>query len=87
MAPEPTAPARTPKARPEGGHGQWGLGETEPLNDAAEILERLHKQVQAVVDAGACPMHPSTVLDLTGEEPLLVRRGRGDPSLLGLSVD
>ncbi|MCB2020089.1 MAG: L-threonylcarbamoyladenylate synthase [Rhizobacter sp.] len=62
-------------------------GETEPLNDAAEILERLHKQVQAVVDAGACPMHPSTVLDLTGEEPLLVRRGRGDPSLLGLSVD
>jgi sulfite reductase (ferredoxin) len=33
VAPEPTAAApRTPKARPEGGHGQWGLGETEPLN-------------------------------------------------------
>ncbi|MGD9957134.1 MAG: nitrite/sulfite reductase, partial [Candidatus Nanopelagicales bacterium] len=33
MAIEPSAaPARTPKARPEGGHGQWGLGETEPLN-------------------------------------------------------
>jgi tRNA threonylcarbamoyl adenosine modification protein (Sua5/YciO/YrdC/YwlC family) len=62
-------------------------GETEPLNDAAEILGRLHAQVQAVVDAGACPMHPTTVLDLSGEEPLLVRRGRGDPSLLGLSLD
>ena len=59
-------------------------GETEPLNDPAEIRERLQKQVQAVVDAGACPMQPTTVIDLTGDEPALVRRGRGDPHLLGL---
>ena len=61
-------------------------GETEPLNSAADILERMDKQVQAVVDAGACPRQPTTVLDLTGDEPLLVRRGRGDPALLGLRV-
>lgn len=59
-------------------------GETEPLNDPQEIRERFEKQIQAVVDAGACPREPTTVVDLTGEEPVLVRRGRGDPALLGL---
>jgi tRNA A37 threonylcarbamoyladenosine synthetase subunit TsaC/SUA5/YrdC len=43
--------------------------------------------IQAVVDAGACPMQPTTVVDLTDEAPVLVRQGRGDPGLLGLSVD
>lgn len=62
-------------------------GETEPLNDAAEIIERLDGQVQAVVDAGACPMQPTTVIDLSGAEPVLVRRGRGDPAALGLAFE
>jgi len=61
-------------------------GDVEPLNDAAAIRLRLGKQVQAVVDAGACPRQPTTMLDLTGEEPMLLRRGRGDPALLGLSA-
>ena len=61
-------------------------GETEALNDAAEILERFDGQLQAVVDAGACPLQPTTVLDLTGAEPVLVRRGRGDPARLGLTT-
>ena len=61
-------------------------GETEPLNDPAAIRERLQKQVQAVVDAGACPRQPTTVVDLTdADEPRLVRQGRGDPHLLGLA--
>jgi tRNA threonylcarbamoyl adenosine modification protein (Sua5/YciO/YrdC/YwlC family) len=60
-------------------------GETEPMNDAHEIRERFQHQVQAVVDAGACPMQPTTVIDLTGDEPALVRTGRGDPALLGLT--
>ncbi len=59
-------------------------GETEPLNDAHEIRDRLQKQVQAVLDAGACPMEPTTVVDLSGDEPLLLRHGRGDPARLGL---
>ena len=61
-------------------------GETAPLNDPAEIRTRLEKSVQAVVDAGACPMQPTTVVDLTGDTPLLVREGRGDPRLLGLGT-
>ncbi len=59
-------------------------GETEPLNDATEIRDRLQKQLQAVVDAGACAMQPTTVLDLSGDEPMLVRQGRGELAQLGL---
>jgi tRNA threonylcarbamoyl adenosine modification protein (Sua5/YciO/YrdC/YwlC family) len=59
-------------------------GETEPMNDAHEIRERFQKRLHAVVDAGACPMEPTTVVDLTGDEPVLLRQGRGDPARLGL---
>jgi tRNA threonylcarbamoyl adenosine modification protein (Sua5/YciO/YrdC/YwlC family) len=62
-------------------------GDDEAMNDPAEIRERLQKQVQAVVDAGACPMQPTTIVDLTGDEPELVRRGRGDPTMLGIAAD
>ena len=59
-------------------------GESQPLNDPHEIRERFQKQIQAVVDAGACPRQPTTVIDLTGDEPVLVRAGRGDPARLGI---
>jgi tRNA threonylcarbamoyl adenosine modification protein (Sua5/YciO/YrdC/YwlC family) len=59
-------------------------GEAEALNDAQEIRDRYQKALQAVVDAGACPLQPTTVVDLSGDEPVLVRRGRGDPARLGL---
>ena len=59
-------------------------GDSQPMNDPHEIRERFQKTLQAIVDAGACPMQPTTVVDLSGEEPVLVRLGRGDPALLGL---
>ena len=60
-------------------------GETEPLNEPERIRERLQREVQAVVDAGACPMQPTTVIDLTdADAPVVLRLGRGDPALLGL---
>jgi tRNA threonylcarbamoyl adenosine modification protein (Sua5/YciO/YrdC/YwlC family) len=59
-------------------------GESEPLNDPHEIRERFEKQIQAVIAAEACAMQPTTVVDLTGEAPVLVRQGRGDASALGL---
>jgi tRNA threonylcarbamoyl adenosine modification protein (Sua5/YciO/YrdC/YwlC family) len=61
-------------------------GETEPLNDPHEIRARFERQLQAVVDAGACPRQPTTVVDLSDDTPQLVRRGRGDPAALGLSL-
>ena len=62
-------------------------GETDPMNDPHLIRDRFQKLVQAVVDAGACPMQPTTVVDLCGDEPVLVRLGRGDPRLIGLAAD
>lgn len=59
-------------------------GEDEPLNDPDEILERFGHQLEAVVSMGACPREPTTVVDLTDGEPVLVRLGRGEPSRLGL---
>jgi tRNA threonylcarbamoyl adenosine modification protein (Sua5/YciO/YrdC/YwlC family) len=62
-------------------------GENEPLNDAQDIRARFEKQLQAVVDAGACPAEPTTVVDLTGDTATLLRVGRGSPSALGLQAD
>lgn len=59
-------------------------GDSEPMADAQQIRERFQKVLQAVVDSGACPMTPTTVVDLSGDEPVLVRQGRGDLSRLGL---
>ena len=59
-------------------------GETEPLNDAAEIRARFEHQIEAVIDAGACAQEPTTVVDLSGGEPVLLRQGRGDAAALGL---
>ncbi|SAK80775.1 Sua5/YciO/YrdC/YwlC family protein [Caballeronia fortuita] len=60
--------------------------DTEPLNDAEEIRERLEKQVELVIDAGACPAEPSTVIDLSSGEPVLVRAGRGSLEPFGLTA-
>ncbi len=63
-------------------------GETEPLNHAQDIRERFERQLAAVIDAGACALEPTTVVDLTGMgnggEPVLVRQGRGALAPLGL---
>jgi tRNA threonylcarbamoyl adenosine modification protein (Sua5/YciO/YrdC/YwlC family) len=60
-------------------------GETEPLNDVDEIEKRYKGQVDAFVDAGACCREPTTVLDLTGPQPKVMRQGRG--SVEGLGVE
>ncbi|MEJ6001950.1 L-threonylcarbamoyladenylate synthase [Paucibacter soli] len=62
-------------------------GESEALNDAAEISARFDRVLQVIVDAGACPLQPTTVVDLSGDTAQLIRRGRGDPATLGLSQE
>ncbi len=54
------------------------------LNDPEEIRELLAKQIDLVIDGGACSMEPTTVIDLTADEPVLVRQGRGDAAMFGL---
>jgi tRNA threonylcarbamoyl adenosine modification protein (Sua5/YciO/YrdC/YwlC family) len=52
-------------------------GELLPLSDASDIRERLEQGVELVIDAGSCGVEPSTVIDLTGNEPLVLRQGKG----------
>lgn len=59
-------------------------GEDLPLSDPEEIRDRLEHQVGAVIDAGACSLEPTTVIDMSGDEVEVVRRGQGDPARLGL---
>lgn len=59
-------------------------GDELPLNDADHIVERLDHEIDFIVDGGACGVEPVTIVDLSGREPVLVRRGRGDVAALGL---
>jgi tRNA threonylcarbamoyl adenosine modification protein (Sua5/YciO/YrdC/YwlC family) len=52
----------------------------EPMTQGWDIKERLDHLVDAVVDAGDCGTEPTTVVDLSGDEPEILRRGAGDPS-------
>ena len=59
-------------------------GEDEALTDPQEVRDRLEKQVELVIDGGACSLEPTTVIDLTDDEPQLIRQGRGEVGLFGL---
>ena len=65
-------------------------GQTESLNDANDIRELLEHDLAAVLDAGACHLEPTTVIDLTamtdGGEAVVVRLGRGDVEVLGIKI-
>lgn len=58
--------------------------DVEPLTDAELVRERLEKQIDLVIDGGACSLSPTTVIDMTKEAPELIRLGRGDVALFGL---
>ena len=52
-------------------------GDSAPLSDAQEIRQRLERRLDLIIDAGPCDTVPSTVIDLTGAAPLLLRTGKG----------
>lgn len=57
-------------------------GDEVAMTDAREIRERLEHQVDVVLDGGNCGVEPTTVIDLSGDAPVLVRQGRGDASAI-----
>ncbi|MFZ2738933.1 MAG: L-threonylcarbamoyladenylate synthase [Burkholderiaceae bacterium] len=59
-------------------------GQREPLNDANDIRQLYENQIAGVIDAGACAQQPTTVVDLSSGEPVLLRRGGGALAPLGL---
>ena len=61
-------------------------GDEYPLTDAEEIHERLEHQVEYVLDGGNCGLEMTTVVDLAGKEPSVIRVGKGDPARLGATA-
>jgi len=59
-------------------------GDDHMLSDPEEVQERLGKQIDLVIDGGAGTLEPTTIVDLTGPDPVLLRAGRGDPAVFGL---
>lgn len=57
-----------------------------PMTEGWEIRERLEHQVDLVLDGGSCTDGPTTVIDLTDDDPVLLRLGAGDPAVFGLSA-
>jgi tRNA threonylcarbamoyl adenosine modification protein (Sua5/YciO/YrdC/YwlC family) len=53
-------------------------GEEQALNDAEDIRNHLDHQLDLVLDGGATGLEPTTVIDLTGDVPQVLRRGKGD---------
>jgi tRNA A37 threonylcarbamoyladenosine synthetase subunit TsaC/SUA5/YrdC len=49
------------------------------MTDAAEIYQRIGHAVDLVLDGGNCGFEPTTVVDLAGPVPAVLRSGKGDP--------
>ena len=60
-------------------------GDELPLNDMDEIRSRLNQDVDVVIDSGSCGMEMTTVVDLTGDTPVIVRLGKGTTAPFGIS--
>ncbi|HRK56154.1 MAG TPA: L-threonylcarbamoyladenylate synthase [Burkholderiaceae bacterium] len=60
-------------------------GDELPLTQIEDIRPRLEREVDLIVDAGACTTAHTTVLDLTGREGVVVREGLGSLEALGLA--
>ena len=52
-------------------------GDELPMTEADDIRERLENELDLIIDGGHCGMQPTTVIDLTGENPVLLRQGKG----------
>lgn len=55
----------------------------EPLNDAEAIRDALEHQLDVILNGGACGIEPTTIVDLSQDVPILVRRGKGDAAVFG----
>ncbi|MCP2327613.1 tRNA threonylcarbamoyl adenosine modification protein (Sua5/YciO/YrdC/YwlC family) [Hamadaea flava] len=55
-------------------------GEEEPMTQGWEIKDQLDHQIDAIIDSGDCGTEPTTVVDLSGDEPEILRYGAGDPA-------
>jgi tRNA threonylcarbamoyl adenosine modification protein (Sua5/YciO/YrdC/YwlC family) len=54
-----------------------------PMTDPEDIRDRIEHHVDAIIDGGACGIEPTSVLDLSGSDVVVVRKGKGDVAAFG----
>ena len=59
-------------------------GAEYPLTDPDDIRDMLDRHVDLIVDGGYCGLEATTVIDLTNESPVVLRRGMGDVAAFDL---
>ena len=52
-------------------------GDELPINDTDEMQRRLKGDADLIIGGGSCGVEPTTVLDLTGDYPVVLREGKG----------
>ncbi len=62
-------------------------GDNEPMNEVDHIRAKLEHQVDLIIDGGACGIEPTTVIDLSESEPILIRQGKGDTGSFGFNAN
>jgi len=55
-------------------------GDDYPLTDPYDIRESLEHDLELVIDGGYCGLEATSVIDMTGDAPIVLRRGLGDVS-------
>ena len=59
-------------------------GDELPLSDPDDVLAQLDNEVDVIVDGGACSVEPTTIVDMSGDLPEIIREGQGPVAALGL---
>ncbi len=59
-------------------------GDAAELSEAWDIRDKLEHRVDLVIDVGHCVAGATTVINLTGDSPVLIRAGLGDLAPFGL---
>ena len=52
-------------------------GMEDEIFDTEDLFDAVHRDIDLFVDAGYCPLEPTTLIDLTGNEPQVLRQGQG----------
>jgi len=52
-------------------------GMEDEIMDTEDLYDAIHGQVDLFIDAGYCPLEPTTLLDMTGDHPQVLRIGQG----------
>ena len=49
----------------------------DEIFDSEDLYDEVYGQIDLFVDAGFCPLEPTTLIDLSGASPVVLRHGRG----------